>query len=57
MPVKHIDAETWKLIEKINVKTVLAQQRPIKEGEIIKFLLKRGMKNITKEEIIEIGNN
>ena len=56
MPVKHIDADTWKLIEKINVKTVLAQQRPIKEGEIIKFILRRGLKDISGEEIIKIGN-
>jgi len=55
MPVKHIDNETWLLIEKINVKTVIAQQRPIKEGEIIKFILKRGLKNITEEEIYNIG--
>lgn len=54
MPVKHIDDETWRLIEKLNVKAVIATQKPIKEGQLIKFLLRRGLKDIKEEELKEI---
>ncbi len=54
MPSKHIDEKTWREIEKITVEAVIATQKPIKQGEILHLLIKRGMEDLTKEDFMEI---
>jgi hypothetical protein len=54
MPSKHIDEKTWREIEKITVKAVIATNKPIKQGEILHFLIKRGMEDLTKDDFFEL---
>ncbi len=54
MPTKHIEENTWRLIEQITVKAVIATQKPIKEGKILEFIIKRGLKNIEENEYFEL---
>ena len=51
MPTKHIDQKTWEKVQNLTVKAVIATQKPLKEGEILNFLIKKGIKEITEEEL------
>jgi len=54
MPTKHIDEKTWKKIQDLTVKAVIATQKPIKEGDVLHFLIRRGLENLTTEELKKI---
>lgn len=51
MPTKHIDEKTWKKIQDLTVKAVIATQKPIKEGEVLHYVIKKGLEDITVEEL------
>lgn len=51
MPTKHIDDKTWRKIEELTVKVVIATQRPIKETDVLHYALKKGLENLTTEEL------
>lgn len=51
MPSKHIDDKTWRKIQDLTVKTVIATQRPIKETEVLNYLIKRGLEETNVEEL------
>lgn len=50
MPTKHIDDTTWRRVEKETVKAVIATQRAIKDTEILKILINKGLENITEDD-------
>jgi hypothetical protein len=54
MPTKHIDEKTWKKIQEITVKAVIATQKPVKEGDVLHFLIKRGLEDLTQEDLKKI---
>ena len=43
MPVKHIDEETWRKVEKKTVEAVIATKKSVKEGEMLKRLILIGL--------------
>ncbi|MBS4052461.1 MAG: hypothetical protein KGZ69_14855 [Methylomonas sp.] len=51
MPSKHIDDKTWRKIQDLTVKTVIATQKPIKETEVLAYVIKRGLEEINVEEL------
>lgn len=51
MPTKHIDEKTWKKIQDLTVKAVIATQKPIKEGDILHYVIRKGLEDITLEEL------
>lgn len=51
MPTKHIDEKTWKRIQDLTVKAVIATQKPIKEGDVLHFVIKRGLEDLNIEEL------
>ena len=51
MPSKHIDDKTWRKIQDLTVKTVIATQKPIKETEVLAYVIKRGLEDINVEEL------
>lgn len=55
MPTKHIDDKTWKKIQDLTVKAVIATQKPIKEGDVLHFLIKRGIEDLTIEELKKLS--
>lgn len=55
MPTKHIDDKTWKKIQDLTVKAVIATQKPIKESEVLHYALQKGLKEITIDELKTLG--
>ena len=51
MPTKHIDEKTWKKIQDWTVKAVIATQKPIKEGDLLHYVINRGLEDLTTEEL------
>jgi hypothetical protein len=51
MPSKHIDDKTWRKIQDLTVKVVIATQRPIKETDVLAYLVKRGLEEVNVEEL------
>jgi hypothetical protein len=50
MPTKHIDDETWRKVEKEAVKATIATKKSIKETEMLKWLILKGLTEITEED-------
>jgi hypothetical protein len=57
MPTKHIDDKTWRKIQDLTVKTVIATQRPIKETDVLNYIIKKGLEQITPEELKKIAKD
>jgi hypothetical protein len=55
MPTKHIDDKTWRKIQDLTVKAVIATQKPIKESDVLHYALKKGLEDITIEELKTLG--
>ena len=51
MPVKHIDEETWRKIEKKTVEAVIETKKSIKEGQMLKRLILIGLKHYDEEKL------
>jgi hypothetical protein len=54
MPTKHIDDKTWKKIQDLTVKVVIATQKPVKETEVLQQVIKVGLENVTMEELKKV---
>ncbi len=50
MPTKHIDDETWRKVEKEAVKATIATKKSIKETEMLKWLILKGLEEITEAD-------
>lgn len=50
MPTKHIDDETWRKVEKEAVKATIATKKSIKETEMLKWLILKGLEEITETD-------
>lgn len=53
MPTKHIDAAQWDEIEQLTVELTKLTNKPVKESEVLKLVLQRGLTGITEIEIAE----
>lgn len=50
MPSKHIDDQTWRKVEKETVKAVIAAQAGIKETEVLRMLILKGLEHIKEDD-------
>lgn len=50
MPTKHIDDETWRKVEKEAVKATIATKKSIKETEMLKCLILKGLEEIEESD-------
>ncbi len=50
MPTKHIDDETWRKVEKEAVKATIATKKSIKETEMLRWLILRGLEEINEAD-------
>jgi hypothetical protein len=50
MPTKHIDEETWRKVEKEAVKATISTKKSIKETEMLKWLILKGLEEITEQD-------
>jgi len=50
MPTKHIDDVTWRKVEKEHVKAVIATQKSLKDTDILRVLINKGLEVITEND-------
>lgn len=50
MPSKHIDNSTWRRVESETVKAVIATRTSLKDTEILKLLILKGLECITEDD-------
>lgn len=53
MPSKHIDDVTWRKVEKEHVKAVVATQSSLKDTEVLKILIQKGLEQVSDEDYEE----
>lgn len=54
MPTKHINSATWRKVEKETVKAVVETREPIKDTDVLNWLIERGLQGIEKEDYKEL---
>lgn len=52
MPTKHIDNKTWERIQKEHVKAVILTKTSIKDTEILRILINKGLENISDQDYL-----
>lgn len=57
MPTKHIDDETWRKVEQAAVKATIATKRSIKETEMLKWLILKGLSEIAEDDFDKMAKN
>lgn len=53
MPTKHIDDATWRKVESETVKAVTTTRAALKDTEVLKILIIKGLQNVTEEDYTE----
>ncbi|MDX1751477.1 MAG: hypothetical protein R3271_14305 [Methylophaga sp.] len=53
MPSKHIDEATWRKVETETVKAVVATKTSLKDTEVLKLLILKGLEVIKEEDYIK----
>lgn len=56
MPTKHIDEKIWRQVEKKTVDAVVKTRVSIKETEMLKLLILKGLEEIGEEDYREYLN-
>lgn len=57
MPTKHIDEDTWRKVEKEAVKATISTKKSIKETEMLKWLILKGLEEITEDDYQKMVRN
>lgn len=57
MPTKHIDDETWRKVEKEAVKATIAIKKSVKETEMLKWLILKGIEELTEDDYEKIAKS
>ncbi|HCW0180239.1 TPA: hypothetical protein OW286_003620 [Citrobacter freundii] len=52
MPTKHIDDSTAAELDELYVRCVTLTQQPVKEVEVLRLAIQKGIKNITDDDIL-----
>lgn len=50
MPTKHIDDATWRMVESETVKAVIATKTSLKDTEILKLLILKGLEAVSETD-------
>lgn len=56
MPTKHIDDATWRKVETETVKAVVATKTSLKDTEVLKLLIMKGLQEIKEEDYVAYIN-
>ncbi|VFT63533.1 Uncharacterised protein [Pseudomonas aeruginosa] len=51
MPTKHIDDATWRKVEKETVKAVIHLQASVKDTEVLRWLILKGLEEMTRKTL------
>ncbi|WP_461603924.1 hypothetical protein [Aeromonas salmonicida] len=52
MPTKHIDDATWRKVEIETVKAVIATKTSLKDTEVLKILIQKGLQEIQEQDYL-----
>jgi hypothetical protein len=55
MPSKHIDDQTWRKVEIQTVKAVTNTQTSIKDTEVLRILILKGLESVTDDDFEEFA--
>lgn len=50
MPTKHIPDSTWQKVEKKMVEVVIELKEPVKDTQVLNWLILKGLEEITEED-------
>lgn len=53
MPTKHIDDATWRKVESETVKAVTTTRAALKDTEVLKILILKGLQHVKEEDYME----
>lgn len=53
MPTKHIDDPTWRKVEMETVRAAIATKTSLKDTEVLKLLILKGIQTITEDDYEE----
>lgn len=53
MPTKHIDDITWRKVESETVRAVIATKASIKDTEVLRLLILKGLEAISEGDYID----
>ncbi|WP_421196510.1 hypothetical protein [Aeromonas enteropelogenes] len=53
MPTKHIDDATWRKVESETVKAVTTTRAALKDTEVLKILILKGLQHVSEEDYME----
>lgn len=53
MPTKHIDDATWRKVETETVKAVTTTRAALKDTEVLKILILKGLANVSEDDYLE----
>lgn len=56
MPTKHIDDFTWKKVQEEHVKAVILTKTSMKDTDILKILIKKGLECIGEDDYMRFAN-
>lgn len=56
MPSKHIDNFIWKQVQEEHVKAVILTKASIKDTDVLKLLIKKGLETISKDDYLQFLN-
>ncbi|WP_421319922.1 hypothetical protein [Aeromonas veronii] len=56
MPTKHIDDATWRKVESETVKAVVATKTSLKDTEVLKLLILKGLQEIKEADYVAYIN-
>ncbi len=51
MPTKHIDDDSWAIIEEMAVETTRRANQPVKEADILRLALKHGLRTLPPDSL------
>jgi hypothetical protein len=54
MPTKHINDAVWRKVEQATVKAVVETREPIKDTDVLNWLIERGLRDIEKGDYREL---
>ncbi|MDW6883912.1 hypothetical protein RNO86_22630 [Escherichia coli] len=54
MPTKHIDKDAWKKIEELTVKATILLNTPIKDTDVLKKVILKGLDYISDDDLKKI---
>jgi len=55
MTTKHIPDEIWTLVTKKTMEAIKLTKKPIKEKDVLKLLILKGLSAVTEEELETLG--